>query len=110
MSRLIEFALDTKGKTIVLVETDDTIPAQGQARVSVGSAVAEKANQAFDAAIAGIKPIAVTVMRQLTDVVADASEISVEFGIKLTANAGVILAGTSGEGNCKVSIKWAPKR
>jgi hypothetical protein len=34
-----------------------------------------KANQAFDAAIAGIKPIADTVMRELTHVVADASEI-----------------------------------
>jgi hypothetical protein len=46
-------------------------------------------------------------MRELTEAAPDASEIAVEFGIKLTANAGVILAGTSAEGNCKVSLKWA---
>jgi len=109
MSRLIAFPLDAEGRTTVLVETDDTIPPQGQARVSIGGAVAEKANQAFDAAIAGIKPIADTVRQQLIEVAADASEISAEFGIKLTANAGVILAGTSAEGNCKVSIKWVRK-
>jgi hypothetical protein len=49
-------------------------------------------------------------MRQhLTAAIADASEVAVEFGIKLTANAGIIVAGTSAEGNCKVSIKWARK-
>jgi hypothetical protein len=109
MSRLIEFALDSKDQTIILVETDDTVPAQGQQQVSLGGAVAEKATQAFDAAVAGIKPVASTIMRQLTAVIPDADEISVEFGIKLTANAGVIVAGTSAEGNCKVSIKWTRK-
>ena len=109
MNRLIEFDLDPTGQTIILVETDDTIPAQGQMRVSTGGAVAEKAAQTFDAALAGIKPIADTVRRHLTAAIADASEVEVEFGIKLTANAGIIVAGTSAEGNCKVSIKWARK-
>jgi hypothetical protein len=109
MSRLIEFQLDPTGQTVVLVESDETVPAQGEVRVSAGGAVAEKAAQAFDAALAGVKPIASSVMRQLTEAAAEASEIAVEFGIKLTAKAGVIIAGAAAEGNFKVSIKWARK-
>ena len=109
MSRLVEFPLDSTGKMTVLVEVDDTVPAQGQMRVSAGGAVAEKATQAFDSALAGVKSVAASVMRQLAEVAADANEISVEFGIKLTANAGVIIAGTSAEGNCKIAIKWSRK-
>jgi hypothetical protein len=106
MGRLIEFDLDATGQTKLLVESDDPTPVQGQMRVSVGGAVAEKASQAFDAVLAGVKPIAETLKRELTHLVTDANEISVEFGIKLTANAGVVLAGTSAEGNCKIAIKW----
>ena len=109
MSRLVEFPLDSTGQSTILVESDDTVPAQGEVRVSVGGAVAEKASQAFDAALAGIKPITAALMRQLSEAAAEASEIGVEFGIKLTANAGVIVAGTSAEGNCKISIKWTRK-
>ena len=107
MNRLIEFALDPTGQAMILVETGDAMPPQGQVRVSVGGAMAEKAAQTFDAALMGIKPIADAVRRQLTTAIADADEIAVEFGIKLTANAGVVVAATSAEGNCKISIKWA---
>jgi hypothetical protein len=108
MRRLIEFNLDSTGQTKVLVEADDPdgVP-QGQVRVAASGVAAEQASKAFDAALAGIKPVAAAVMREVTAAVADA--IAVEFGIKLTANAGIIIAGTSAEGNCKISIKWSRK-
>ena len=108
MKRLVEFNLVATGQT-VLVEVDDLVPAEGQMRVSVGGAMAEKAPKAFDAALAGIRPIASSFMRQVTNAVADADEVQVEFGIKLTAAAGIILASASGEGHCKVSMKWGRK-
>jgi hypothetical protein len=109
MSHLVEFSLDAEGQTKVLVEISAPAPSQGQARVGLGGTVVVRANEAFDAAVAGIKPIAETIMAQLTNLLKNADEISVEFGVKLSANAGVILAGTSAEGNCKISIKWTPK-
>jgi hypothetical protein len=36
----------------------------------------------------------------------EAAAIEVEFGIKLTATAGVVLAKASTEGHCKIAIKW----
>src|SRR5271166_3544530 len=63
VNRLIEFKLDDQ--TTVLVEADDSIPAAGQARVSTGGILTEKASKAFDAALAGIRPIASSVMQQV---------------------------------------------
>ena len=62
--------------------------------------------EAFDTALAGIKPIARSIMAQLQDAATDAKEIQVEFGIKLTATAGVVLAKASTEGHCKIAITW----
>lgn len=104
MTRLIEFTLDNT--TSVLVEAADDLPATGMERVSERGVVAELASDAFDAALAGIKPIAASVMAQLKDAVADAKEVQVEFGIKLSASAGVVIAKASTEGHCKVAIKW----
>jgi hypothetical protein len=109
VNRFIEFSLDATGKTTVLVETDDTVPAQGLGRVSIGGVVAEGATEAFDTVLAQIRPIASSVMREVTNAGPEADEIEVEFGIKLTAAAGVALARAAGEGHCKISLKWARK-
>jgi hypothetical protein len=104
MARLIDFGLDSQ--TTILVEAAEDGTPVGQQQVSVGGAVVEKANEAFDTALAGIKPIARSIMAQLQEAAVDAKEIEVEFGIKLTATAGVVLAKASSEGHCKIAIKW----
>jgi len=35
--------------------------------------------------------------------------VSVEFGIKFSAQAGVVLAASAVEGNCKITLSWKPK-
>jgi Trypsin-co-occurring domain 1 len=109
MSRIIEFRLDDGGQTTVLVEADDSIPAEGQRRVSIGGLLIEQANKALDNALSGVWPIAAAITRNVLDAMADAQEIEVELGFKLTADAGVILARTAAEGHCKVSIKCIRK-
>jgi len=44
----------------------------GQQHVSASGGLTEKANEAFDAALAGIKPIARSIMAQLQEAAADA--------------------------------------
>jgi hypothetical protein len=105
VSRIIEFKIDDGEQTTVLVEADDSIPAEGQTRVSVGGILTEQASEALDNALSGIRPIIAAVTRH----VADAQEVEMELGFKLTADAGVILARTGAEGHCKVSIKWVRK-
>jgi hypothetical protein len=104
MARLIDFTLDSQ--TTILVEAAEDGTPKGMQRVSIGGATAEQAKEAFDTALAGIKPIARSIMAQLQDAATDAKEIQVEFGIKLTATAGVVLAKASTEGHCKIAITW----
>jgi hypothetical protein len=104
MTRLIDFELGSQ--TSVLVEASDDNMPHGQRQVSAGGAMTEKAQVAFDTALAGIKPIARSIMAQMREAAAEAKEVEVEFGIKLTATAGVVLAKASTEGHCKITIKW----
>src|SRR5262245_51980816 len=104
MSDLIEFNLDPE--TTILVEASDVAPTEGQREVSARGVLVEKASETFEGALEGVKPIARSIIAQMREAVADAREIQVEFGIKLTAAAGVVLAKAAAEGHCKISVKW----
>ena len=46
------------------------------------------------------------IVRQVRDAVEQPEEIAVKFGIKLSAEAGIIPTSASGETNLKISAKW----
>jgi hypothetical protein len=99
--QIVEFK---QGSSTVFVEVQDELP-KGD-RLSSRSA-ADQAKQSFEEAAAGIRPIAETIMRQVTSL--SPESVTVEFGVKFNATAGVILASTAVEGNCKVTLSWKPK-
>jgi hypothetical protein len=51
--------------------------------------------------------LAEVLLAELKELSAKPSELAVEFGIKLSVEAGVIIAKTAVEGNCKITLKWA---
>ena len=53
-----------------------------------------------------IKPLADAISSKLQDLATPPNQIQVEFGIKLNAQAGVILATTGGEAHIKVGLSW----
>ena len=61
---------------------------------------------AFDAALAKLKPICAAIVRQASELAQQPEEFSVEFGVKLNAEAGVVIAKTAAEANLKFSVKW----
>lgn len=61
--------------------------------------------QAFEEALSRIRPIADSVMRTAREL-NNPHEIAVEFGIKVSAASGVVLASAEAEANFKVSLKW----
>ena len=71
--------------------------------------VVESASVAFEQALAKLKPMCAAIVRQVRESVEQPEEIAVEFGVKLSAEAGVILTSTSGEANLKISVKWKRK-
>ena len=108
MKRLVEFPLED-GSTI-WVEVDEPERAGGAARVSRGGdKTIDKANQSFETALDKVKPTANAVISKLRDLADSPDEITVEFGLKLSAQAGVVLAAASIEANYKVTLKWTKK-
>jgi len=101
MKQLVEYELED-GSTI-LVEVD--LPEAGIERAARGDQIV-KAKERFSEALEQIKPVAQTVLSKLGSLSAD--EIGVEFGIKLSAKAGVILASADAEANFTVTLTWKP--
>ena len=87
----------------VLVELDDD-DGLGLERVSRGSDGVVTATQRIEDALAQIRPAAQAVLAEMKALSPD--KVSVEFGIKLTAAAGAVIAKTEAEGHFSVTLEW----
>jgi hypothetical protein len=110
MKRLVEFSLQEGGT--MLVEVDEP---EGRAETAMrGSVVkaarpgeiADKAKDTFEDALDKIKPAAQAIINKLRELHDAPDEIGVEFGIKLSAEAGAFIASAGVEANYTVSLKW----
>jgi hypothetical protein len=88
--------------TPVLVEVDDD--AFGVEHVSHSGAVVEAGRDLQDV-FDGIRPTLKALTAALKDLAPDRHEV--EFGMKLNAEAGVIVAKTAVEGHFTVKLSWA---
>lgn len=104
MKQLVEFPLEDGG--MILVEVDEPESAGKRARVARGDKTVERANQNFETAMDKVKPTANAVISKLRGLYDPPQEISVEFGLKLSAEAGVVLAAAGIEANYRVTLKW----
>jgi len=68
--------------------------------------VPEKAHQTFEAALDKIRPAAQTIIKKLRSLHDAPDEIEVEFGLKLSAEAGAIIAAGGVGANYTVTLKW----
>jgi len=106
MKRLSEFSLSS-GES-VLVEVEETRPPSGVERAARPSDIVPEAQKAFDDASEKVKPLATAIMAKLRQVPGP-NEIAVEFGIKLTATLGIILASGSSEANLTIKLSWSAR-
>jgi len=91
----------------VLVEVNNDSQPSGAVQASRDAdSIVTKAKQSFDNALEKIKPAADVIIKKLRGLTDAPDEIEVEFGIKLGAEAGAVVATTSMEANYKVVLKW----
>jgi len=106
MRYLVEFPLeDSDGSVIFEVDDvmlDDGIAPAGRKR----ERNIISAQETLEAAVDRIKPAAEVIIRKLANLTQMPDEIEAEFGIKLTAEAGAIIASTSAEVHYKITLKW----
>jgi len=101
MKQMVEFPLESGGSIWVEVETAPSAPSRGGAEKLLTTA-----GPTFEAALENVQPIANTIIAKLKNLTTTPDQIQVEFGLKLTAQAGAILASASGEANLKVGLTW----
>lgn len=105
MKYLVEFPLED-GNTIV-VEVNEWKEEDGTQRVARGvGEVLKQAPQTFEQALSKIRPATEKVITSLRELIQKPDEVEMEFGFRLSAEAGVIITSASTEANYKVTLHW----
>src|SRR3954471_13619603 len=103
MSALLDFDLRDGGSVVVEVEdTGGPVMCGGRP-----SEMVTKAGETLEDVLGRVGPAVHGIMTQLRETAEWPGEVEVEFAIKLSADAGVIIARSGGEANFKISLRWA---
>jgi hypothetical protein len=100
MSQRVNFPLLSGGGIVVEVDEHD----QGPRLAAKPGEFAAQSALSFEQAVSRIGPVAQAVLEQVVSL--SPQEVEVEFGIKFSAEAGIIVARAATEGNCKISMRW----
>jgi hypothetical protein len=103
MTEVVRFELDDESG--ILVEVDDDAP--GLARVSRSQDGVLAAGKRLTDALDGVREAAEASMRVLSRLSPETLEL--EFGVKLSGEAGALIAKTAAEGHFKVKLTWSPQ-
>lgn len=101
---LVQYRLETGGN--VLVEVEETDLEKGRTPVSRKPRVPEEATKEFEQALDDIRPVADAIVQKFKDLSSKPDNIGVEFGVKMNAQAGALIAATSVEANFRVTLSW----
>ena len=107
MKHLLQYELPDGSPVYVEAEVPDEVA--GRQRVARQPGEVDNTQQRFVDVIGHIKPAAEAVLDTLRELNTP-DEVGLEFGIKLNAKVGAIIASADSEATFKVSLKWANER
>ena len=107
MARLAKFVLPD-GSSIVAEVDDESFDSS---RVMRGGAIAPseivvKANESYETALDRVRWAAESLLNRLTSLASPPDEVAIEFGVKLNAETGAVIAKAATEANFKINLKW----
>jgi hypothetical protein len=102
VATVVEMSLEDGSSILVEVADDE----QRLERVGRLSSVVRDTAETLDEALRRVKPAVTTVLNQLRDLATPPDKVKIEFGVKLTAEAGVVIAKAATEANFKLSLEW----
>ena len=106
MKRLVEFPLEDGTTIIVEVDEPET---EGVVRAGRADEIVKKVQYTFEEALNRVKPAAETIIAKLRDLSSAPDQVEVEFGLKLSAEAGAFFASASAEANFVITLSWSRK-
>jgi hypothetical protein len=101
MRRLLQYELPDGGYVVVEAEDFGTAPIPAGAEQGV-----ERLKVSFQRALDVIKPVTDILAEKVRQLANQPDEVSIEFGVKLTAKAGAIIAVAGTEANFTVKCSW----
>ncbi len=105
MAELAQFPLNGGG--VVVVETDAADSSVRRVmRGSSPEATIATANATFESALQTVRSAAEGILNQLRLLQQPPDEVAVEFGVKMSAEAGAVIAKASTEANFKINLTW----
>jgi hypothetical protein len=107
MKRLVEFPLEDGTTMLVEVEEPDQ---GGLVKASRSDDVIARAHQTLEKSLEKVKPAAQFVIQKLRELHDSPDEVQVSFGLKLSAEAGAVLASGGVEANYLVTLKWVKEK
>jgi hypothetical protein len=100
MIELLRFPTGDSGVIVVEADSDDA----GVQRASRSGFV--EVEKKFEDALAGVEQAAIKALAVFRDGGLQAETVELEFGIKLNAEFGAIIAKTAAEGHLTVKVSW----
>lgn len=102
VTELLRWETD-QGPVVVEVDEEDA----GYASISAKPGeVVKDVKGSFEDALERVRGAAESALATFRDEVLDPDEVSIEFGVKLNAEAGAVIAKTSVEGHLVVGLRW----
>lgn len=101
MTELVRWQSDD-GPIVVEVDVHDS----GYQNVRPRSGIVDVEGR-FEEALASARATALSALRTFRHKALDADEIALEFGVKLTASAGAVIAKAATEAAITVKLKWS---
>jgi Trypsin-co-occurring domain 1 len=105
MDTLVEFRTDNGGSVVVAV--DDTEP--GVQLVARNDGSLAQATDTLEAALRRIHTAAESALRVFRAGRLQPDAVEIEFGVRLTAEAGAVIAKSAVEGHMVVKLSWSPE-
>jgi hypothetical protein len=102
VSHVVELPLD--GGEVVFVEVAEEDA--GLDRVGRPATVLREASETLESALRRTRPAVQAVLNEIRQIAEPPDRITLTFGIKFTAAAGVVVAQASSEGNFEVTVEW----
>lgn len=104
MSEVVRFALSTGG--FLLVEVDEDIGGVSRAARPRTPDMVTTATQTLREAFGQVRAAAEDAIGSFAEMLPAPHELSIEFGVRLSAEAGVVVAKAGGEANFTVRLSW----
>jgi hypothetical protein len=104
MSRLVDVPLASGGA--ITVEVDEPASARTMRGGDRGAELVERGGRTLEESLATIVPALQEIVEKLRGVSSELSQIEVELGLKLTGEAGMVVARAGAEANFRVLVRW----